>query len=68
MFVVLSFIGTLPNYVVDCVHQIRCFFQGDIYLILNDLNSPFAKLCIEKYNINPSEIALIKIKKSAIAC
>ena len=51
MFVVLSFIGTLPNYVVDCVHQIRCFFQGDIYLILNDLNSPFAKLCIEKYNI-----------------
>ena len=51
MFIGLSFIGTLPNYVVDCVHQIRCFFQGDIYLILNDLNSPFAKICIEKYNI-----------------
>lgn len=51
MFIALSFVGTLPSYIIESVHQIRCFFNGDVYLITNDLTSQY----IEKlyfYNIN----------------
>jgi len=41
MIICLSFIGTLPSYIVECVHQIRLFFSGDVYLIINDLESPY---------------------------
>jgi len=41
MFICLSFIGVLPSYVVLCVHQIRCFFSGDVYLITDDLESEY---------------------------
>jgi len=50
MFLALSFIGTLPPYIIDCVHQIRCYFDGEVYLILNDLSSPYLSQ-IQKYNI-----------------
>lgn len=36
--IVLSFIGKLPTYIIECVHQIRIFFSGNIYLILNDFD------------------------------
>jgi len=39
--VCVSFIGTLPSYIVECIYQIRLFFQGDIYIITNDTNSRF---------------------------
>ena len=51
MFIALSFIGTLPSYIVECVHQIRCFSNEDIYLIVNDLQSPHI-LDIQKYNVH----------------
>ena len=51
MFVALSFIGTLPNYIVESVHQIRCFFNGDVYLIVDDIHSPYLN-DLTKYNIN----------------
>jgi hypothetical protein len=41
MFICLSFIGKLPSYVVLCVHQIRCFFSGAVYLITDDLGSEY---------------------------
>jgi hypothetical protein len=41
--IVLSFIGKLPSYTKECLHQIRLFFNGDIYLIINDYKS------IDKY-------------------
>ena len=50
MFVTLSFIGKLPSYIIECVHQIRTYFDGDIYLILNDFNSEYIEK-LEKYNI-----------------
>lgn len=50
MFVALSFVGTLPSYIVESIYQIRCFFNGDIYLIINDINSQYL-LNIQKYNV-----------------
>ena len=41
MNIILSFIGTLPNYTIDCIHQIRLFYDGPLYLILDDYNSQF---------------------------
>ena len=51
MIIALSFIGILPSYIVEVLHQIRCFYSGDIYLIINDLSSLYLTKII-KYNIN----------------
>ena len=51
MFVALSFIGKLPEYILDCVHQIRLYYDGDIVLILDDLNSLYLFELIGKYRI-----------------
>ena len=51
MFVALSFIGKLPEYILDCVHQIRLFFDGEIVLIIDDLQSPFIKDLTQKYKV-----------------
>jgi len=51
MIVCLAFIGELPKYIEENIHQIRCYYQGEIYLILNDLNSVHLKN-LEKYNVN----------------
>lgn len=50
MFIALSFIGPLPKYIIECIHQIRCYFDKDIYLITNQLDSPYIESLI-KYNI-----------------
>jgi len=39
--IVLSYVGKLPSYIVECVYQIRLFFSGEVYLIVDDLQSPF---------------------------
>ena len=51
MNIALSFVGKLPDYTVYCIHQIRIFYQGDIYLIIDDLESPYIDL-INKYNVH----------------
>jgi hypothetical protein len=51
MIITLSFVGILPSYIVEVLHQIRCFYSGDIYLIINDLSSSYLTK-IMKYNIN----------------
>lgn len=51
MNLVLSFVGILPKYVIDCIYQARLFYDGDIYLIINDLNSIYIN-DILKYNIH----------------
>jgi hypothetical protein len=53
MFVALSFVGILPAYILDCVHQVRLFFDGDIVLILDDLNSPYLAILEGKYRVIP---------------
>jgi len=50
MFLCYAFIGKLPFYIVDTIHQARCFFDGDIYLIIDQLESPFV-IQLQKYNV-----------------
>jgi hypothetical protein len=48
--IVYSFIGTLPSYIVDTLYQMRLFYDGDIYLVIDDLESKYLKT-IQLYNI-----------------
>jgi len=51
MFVALSFVGKLPYYIIESIHQIRLYFDGDIYLIINDLETIYLN-DLNKYNVN----------------
>jgi hypothetical protein len=51
MNIILSFIGKLPNYMIDCIHQIRSFSTSSIYIIINDYESQYLSE-ISKYNVN----------------
>jgi hypothetical protein len=51
MNLILSFIGKLPEYIIDCIFQIRLYYKGSIYLILDDYNSIYLDQ-IKKYNVN----------------
>lgn len=50
MIVVYCFIGSLPSYAVDTVHQTRLFYQGPIYFIISDLKSPY-RPTLESYGV-----------------
>lgn len=50
MNIVLSFIGTLPSYIKESIYQIRLFYKDDIYLIINDLESPYISY-LNNYNV-----------------
>ena len=51
MIVCYAFIGPLPNYIQDTVFQTRLFFDGDIYLIADDLQSPYIPWIVKKYGV-----------------
>ena len=59
MSIVLSFIGVLPSYIVENIRQSRSFFDGKIYLITDDLNSPFIETILP-YNIEIVDYKLVK--------
>lgn len=50
MNILLSFIGKLPDYTIECIYQIRLYYNGDIYLIYDDYNCIFIDKLL-KYNI-----------------
>ena len=50
MNIVLSYIGKLPKYIIDCVYQIRLFYTSDIYLIIDDLQSQYLQI-LQQYNV-----------------
>jgi len=50
MNIVYAFIGPLPSYCVETVHQTRLFYDGPIYFIINDLSSIYIPI-LEKYNV-----------------
>jgi hypothetical protein len=50
MFIALSFVGPLPSYVVDCIHQVRIYFDGDVHLIIDDVESVYVEQ-LKKYNV-----------------
>jgi len=45
-----TFIGTLPSYCIDTVHQTRLFYDGPIYFIISDYDSPYVKQ-LETYGV-----------------
>ena len=51
MFICYSFIGKLPEYIIDTIYQARLFFKGDIYLILDDFKSPYLQK-IKDFRVN----------------
>ena len=51
MIVAYTFIGPLPAYSVDTVHQLRLFYNGPIYFTINDYENPIVNLLQEKYNV-----------------
>lgn len=53
MRIVYCFIGSLPEYIIDSVHQLRLFYQdGEIDCITNDMNSDIANTIKDKYRVN----------------
>ena len=50
MFVLYSFIGSLPKYIIYNVYQTRLFFDGNIYLIIDDINSPYLEK-LKEFNV-----------------
>lgn len=59
MFIAYAFIGKLPSYIKETIHQSRTFFDGDIYLIIDDINSIYLNE-IEKYNVKIINYEIVK--------
>jgi hypothetical protein len=51
MPVIYSFVGSLPLYCLDTVYQLRQFFDGEVYFIVDDYKSPYLEVLISKYNV-----------------
>ena len=51
MIVAYAFIGRLPSYSIDTVHQTRLFFDGPIYFIVSDMQSEYVDTLKNKYNV-----------------
>jgi len=50
MNVVLSFIGNMPAYSIECIQQLRLFFDGPIYFIYSEIENSI-KEALDKQNI-----------------
>jgi hypothetical protein len=40
MNVVLSFIGKMPEYIYECIKQLRLFYAGPVFVIYDDISTP----------------------------
>jgi hypothetical protein len=51
MNIVYAFIGPLPSYTIDTIHQLRLFYDGPAFLILNDYNNPSLSVLENTYHV-----------------
>jgi hypothetical protein len=51
MTLAYSYIGPIPSYIKECMHQARLYHKDNIYLITDDLQSPYLPELISKYDI-----------------
>jgi len=51
MNIVYSYIGSLPSYCLDSVYQTRLFYNGPIYFIISDIDSPFVTKLINDFQV-----------------
>jgi hypothetical protein len=56
--IVYSFVGKLPEYIVDTVWQSRLFYNDDIWLITDDIESPY----ITQINLMKLNVKLVDYK------
>jgi len=59
MNVVLSFIGKMPEYIIECVKQLRLFFKDSIYIIYDDVSNEIHKN-LDNYNVIWVEYMYVK--------
>lgn len=52
MNVVYSFHGKLPPYALTTVQQLRKFFKGDVYFILDDVQNNIVNIMRDDYRVN----------------
>jgi len=51
MILIYSFIGRLPSYIIETIYQVRLYYNGDIYLILDDIHSEYIKRLVIDFNV-----------------
>lgn len=51
MHLVYCFVGKLPAYAIDTIHQLRLFYDGDVSFIINDFESTIHKELESKYGV-----------------
>ncbi len=51
MIVAYAFVGPLPSYTIDTIYQLRLFYKGPVYFILNDLENPIVKQLEQDYQV-----------------
>jgi len=51
MNLVYAYIGPLPSYSIDTVHQSRLFFDGPLYFIISDLSSAYVPVLKDTYRV-----------------
>jgi hypothetical protein len=51
MIIAYCFIGTLPDYAIHTVHQTRLFYQGELYFIVSDIESPLCRILEQTYQV-----------------
>jgi len=59
MNVVLSFIGKMPEYIIECVKQLRLFFKDSIYIIYDDVSNEIREV-LNNYNVIWVEYMYVK--------
>jgi hypothetical protein len=51
MNIVYSYNGSLPEYSINSVQQVRFFFNGPIYFIISDMSSPYVPILIRDHDV-----------------
>jgi hypothetical protein len=49
--VAYCFIGPLPTYTLESIHQLRLFYNGPVYFILNDYDNLIVNILKNTYNV-----------------
>ena len=50
MIIVYCFIGSLPEYAIHTVYQMRLFYKGSIYFIVSDIESSYINI-LKTYDV-----------------
>ena len=63
MILVYAFVGPLPSYSLETIHQARLFFDGDIYFIVSDIENPLIDTLKTKYGVTIVSYESVKDEK-----